>query len=126
DVFVHEGGGSPFFDGAMLGLPRRVIALVLVVGMASGLVGALYLLLLHLLQHALWPTQWSGAIGFLFLGGVGAFAAIVTRFVGTPGDVELMVDNIHVSGTGTDVRMLRSLVPISLLCIASGGGMGPE
>jgi H+/Cl- antiporter ClcA len=37
-----------------------------------------------------------------------------------------MVDNIHVSGTATGVRMLRSLVPTSLLCIASGGGMGPE
>ena len=48
------------------------------------------------------------------------------RFVGTPGDVELMVDNIHVSGTATGVRMLRSLIPTSWLCIASGGGMGPE
>ena len=37
-----------------------------------------------------------------------------------------MVDNIHVSGTATGVRMLRSLIPISWLCIASGGGMGPE
>jgi H+/Cl- antiporter ClcA len=123
---VHEGGGSPFFDGALLGLQRRVVALVFVVGIASGLVGALYLLVLHVLQHGLWPTHWNGAIGFLILGGVGVFAAAVTRFVGSPGDVELMVDNIHVSGTATDMRMLRSLVPISWLCIASGGGMGPE
>jgi H+/Cl- antiporter ClcA len=52
--------------------------------------------------------------------------ALVVRFVGSPGDVELMVDNIHVSGTATGVRMLRSLVPTSLLCIAAGGAMGPE
>ena len=50
----------------------------------------------------------------------------MTRFVGSPGDVELMVDNIHVSGSATGVRTLRSLIPISWLCIASGGGMGPE
>src|SRR6476469_5916362 len=107
-------------------MPRRLLVLVFAVGIASGLVGAVYLLVIHLLQHVLWPTHWSGAVGFLILGGVGVFAALVTKFVGSPGDVELMVDNIHVAGTGTDVRMLRSLIPISWLCISSGGGMGPE
>src|SRR4029078_7805856 len=89
-------------------------------------VGALYLLALHLLQHVLWPTEWSGAVGFAILGGVGVAVGLIVKCVGTPGDVELMVDNIHVSGTATGVRMLRSLIPASLLCIASGGGMGPE
>ena len=52
--------------------------------------------------------------------------ALVTHFVGSPGDVELMVDNIHVSGSATDVRMLPSLIPISWMCIAAGGAIGPE
>jgi H+/Cl- antiporter ClcA len=115
-----------FFDAYLLGIEPRVVGLVLVVGVACGLVGASYLLALHLLQHVLWPTQWSGAIGFAILGGVGVAVTLIVKFVGTPGDVELMVDNIHVSGTATAVRMLRSLIPASLLCIASGGGMGPE
>jgi H+/Cl- antiporter ClcA len=114
------------FDEYLLGIEPRVVGLVLVVGVGCGVVGALYLLALHLLQHVLWPTQWEGAIGFAILGGVGIAVALIVRFVGTSGDVELMVDNIHVSGTATGVRMLRSLVPTSLLCIASGGGMGPE
>ncbi len=113
-------------DGLFLGLEPRLVALVLLVGLASGLFGALYLLVLHVLQNVLWPTEWTGAVGFAVLGGVGLIAALITRFVGTPGDVELMVDNIHVAGTATGVRMLRSLIPISWLCIASGGGMGPE
>ena len=87
------------------------MGLVLVVGIACGLVGALYLLALHLLQHLMWPTEWEGAIGFAILGGVGLAVALIVRFVGTSGDVELMVDNIHVSGTATGVRMLRSLIP---------------
>lgn len=99
---------------------------MLVVGVISGAIGGLYLLALHLLQHVLWPTEWSGAIGFLILGGVGLVVGVLVRTIGPSGDVELMVDNIHVSGTATGVRMLRSLVPASLLCIASGGGMGPE
>jgi H+/Cl- antiporter ClcA len=117
---------SGFVDGIFLGMEPRVVGLVVIVGLGSGIVGALYLLVIHLLQNVLWPTEWSGAIGFVILGGVGLFAGVVTRFVGSPGDVELMVDNIHVSGTSSGVRMLRSLVPISWLCIASGGGMGPE
>ena len=102
------------------------MGLVLVTGIACGLIGAGYLFVLHVLQNFLWPTEWSGAIGFAILGGVGVVVALVVRFVGTSGDVELMVDNIHVSGSATGVRMLRSLIPTSWLCIASGGGMGPE
>jgi H+/Cl- antiporter ClcA len=114
------------FDPQVFGVEPRVLGLVLVVGVACGVVGALYLLALHLLQHVLWPTEWSGAIGFAILGGVGLAVALIVRFVGSSGDVELMVDNIHVSGTATGVRMLRSLIPASLLCIAAGGAMGPE
>jgi H+/Cl- antiporter ClcA len=114
------------FDAYVFGIEPRVVGLVVLVGVICGVVGALYLLALHLLQHVLWPTEWSGAIGFAILGGVGVVVALIVRFVGTSGDVELMVDNIHVSGTATGVRMLRSLIPSSLLCIASGGAMGPE
>jgi H+/Cl- antiporter ClcA len=114
------------FDGIFLGVEPRVLGLVVLVGLGAGLVGAAYLLVLHVLQTVLWPTEWSGAIGFAVLGGVGLFAGLVSRFVGSPGDVELMVDNIHVSGTAPGLRTLRSLIPISWLCIAAGGAMGPE
>jgi H+/Cl- antiporter ClcA len=51
---------------------------------------------------------------------------VLTRLLGNPGDVELLVNNIHLLGGPEDIRDLRSLIPVSLLCIASGGGMGPE
>lgn len=113
-------------QGILVGLDPKLAGLVVVVGLVSGSIGALFLLVLHLVQHALWPTHWHGVVGFAILGGVGIVAGLVTRFVGSPGDVELMVDNIHVSGTATGVRTLRSLLPISWLCIGSGGAMGPE
>ena len=116
----------PKVDRYFLGIEPRAVGLVVVTGVACGLVGALYLLVLHWLQHLLWPSHWSGAIGFVILGGVGVVVAVIVRFVGTSGDVELMVDNIHVSGSATGIRMLRSLVPTSLLCISAGGAMGPE
>ncbi|MGE5225821.1 MAG: chloride channel protein [Planctomycetaceae bacterium] len=115
-----------FLDGFFVGMQRGVVGLVLLVGLASGLVGAFYLWVLHVLQRVLWPTEWQGFVGFAILGGVGLVVALLTRFVGSPGDVELMVDNIHVSGTAMGMQTLRSLIPISWLCIASGGAMGPE
>ena len=36
------------------------------------------------------------------LGGVGLVVAVIARVLGNPGDVELLVDNIHVSGTATE------------------------
>ena len=125
-VLVIRDSLSRLLDQPVAGLPIRLLGLVALVGVAAGTVGAGYLLVLHLLQNVLWPTRWTGVIGFAILGGVGLITAVVARFVGSPGDVELMVDNIHLSGTATDVRTLRSLLPISWLCIASGGGMGPE
>jgi H+/Cl- antiporter ClcA len=123
---LEQSRFSGWADGVFLHVSARAVGLVFCVGLAVGIVGACYLGVIHLLQHVLWPTEWSGAIGFLILGGVGIFAAVVTHFVGSPGDVELMVDNIHVSGSATGLRTLRSLIPISWLCIASGGAMGPE
>jgi H+/Cl- antiporter ClcA len=109
-----------------LGISPSILGLAIAVGVMGGVVGAAYLFMLHVLQHVLWPTNWEGAVGFLVLGGVGAIVANLTRMLGIPGDVELLVDNIHVSGGPSSVRSLRTLVPASLLTIASGGGAGPE
>ena len=113
-------------DREVVGVDPRLAALVILVGLGCGLVGALYLLVLHLLQHVLWPTTWSRPAGFAILGGVGLVIGLLPRLIGEAGDVELMVDNIHVSGSAGGVKTLRALLPLSLLCIASGGAMGPE
>src|SRR3954454_16103248 len=104
----------------------RLLILVLIVGAVGGLVGAVYVGVLKLFQRGLWPTHLSTSTHLLVLAGVGIAVAAITRLLGTPGDVELLVDNIHVLGGAKDVRDLRSLIPVSLLCISSGGGMGPE
>lgn len=67
----------------------------------------------------------SGA-HLLVLAGVGGVVAVTTRLVGRTADVELLVDNIHVLGGADEARSLRSLIPVSLLCIGAGGALGPE
>ncbi|MDQ1395649.1 MAG: hypothetical protein QOG64_908, partial [Acidimicrobiaceae bacterium] len=111
---------------AFLGPRRRLFTLVLAVGVAGGLIGAAYVGALHLLQRLLWPSHYALGPHLAVMVAVGLAVGITTRVLGNPGDVELLVNNIHLLGGSDDVRDLRSLIPVSLLCIAAGGGMGPE
>jgi H+/Cl- antiporter ClcA len=114
------------FDRNILGMSPALLGATLVVGLCGGVVGASYLLVVHLLQHGLWPDHWSDAVEFPLLALVGGYVVVVARVLGSPGDVELLVDNIHVAGGPADVRALRSLVPMSVVTIAAGGAAGPE
>jgi H+/Cl- antiporter ClcA len=114
------------FDRRVLGMTPAFLLATVAVGIASGIVGSLYLLAIHLLQHGLWPDNYGSAGVFVVLGLTGVGVVVLTRLLGTPGDVELLVDNIHVSGGMESVRELRSLIPMSVLTISAGAGAGPE
>jgi H+/Cl- antiporter ClcA len=114
-----------FVEG-FVGPRRRLFLYVVIVGAGGALLGAAYVTAMHGLQHVLWPTHWSLPAHLAILAGVGVAVGLLTRILGSPGDVELLVNNIHLLGGPEDIRDLRSLIPVSLLCIASGGGMGPE
>ena len=101
--------------------------MVLVVGVGGGLIGAGFVGMIHLLQRVLWPTHWADLSAPVHPGRASDLVvALLTRILGNPGDVELMVNNIHVLGGPDDISDLRSLIPVALLCISSGGAMGPE
>jgi len=105
---------------------NRMFGIVIVAGLLGGSVGAAYIGCLHIVQRGLWPTHWSLAAHAAILVGVGVAVALLIRTLGSPGDVELLVDNIHVSGGAADLRQLPPLIPVSLLCVAAGGALGPE
>jgi H+/Cl- antiporter ClcA len=111
---------------AVVQVRRGLGPAVVAVGVGGGLIGAGYVAVLHLLQGIIGPGQHQPVVQLLILVAVGAAVALITRVSGETGDVELLVDNIHVLGGADDVRRLRSLIPASLLCVAAGGAMGPE
>jgi H+/Cl- antiporter ClcA len=124
---IHWSGLSPrHAASAALPAQRSIIPYALLVGLIGGLVGAAYVSSMKLLQMALWPDHWQSWFHLFILVLAGCVVAVGTRWIGPSGDVELLVDNVHVAGGAEDLRGLRSLIPISLICIASGGGMGPE
>ncbi len=106
---------------------RTVLAWSAVVGAGGGLLGFIYLAVLHGCEHVLGPHARGPWLHLLVMAGIGVLIGRLVRMLGSPGDIELLMDNVHVLENGkADVRQLRSLLPISLLCIASGGGAGPE
>lgn len=105
---------------------HRLLLAVSVTGLIGGITGAAYVGSLTLLQKVLWPTHYTHLVHWGLLIGIGIVIALLIRFLGDPGDSELLVNNIHVSGGDDDIKSLRSLIPVSLLGVAVGGGIGPE
>ena len=124
----------------------RLLPMAALVGLLGGLVGALYVTALNSLSLLFFPAPWAKTIPtfirtpftmsitwsnwahWLVLITAGVLTALGVKFLGDPGDTELLVDNIHVHGGAPEegMKQLRSLIPISLINIAAGSGIGPE
>lgn len=100
--------------------------MVVAVGVIGGVIGAAYVSVLRVLTDVIGPEGHSELTVVLVLVGTGVAISVLIRWLGDPGDVELLVDNIHISGGAKGTGALRSLLPVSLLGIAAGGALGPE
>jgi H+/Cl- antiporter ClcA len=105
---------------------RVLIGWSALVGAGGALTGFAYLALLHGFEHVLGPEAHSPLAQLGILTAAGAAISLLVRWLGSTGDMELLVDDIHVLEGKSDVRRLGSMLPVSLICIASGGGAGPE
>ncbi|MCE9589372.1 MAG: chloride channel protein [Planctomycetes bacterium] len=125
---MKRSGGSMIliFGEAVLGDLHRTILPVLAIGVAGAAVGFVYLSALRLLERGLGPEHTGPWVHLAIMTATGLVVGILMRVLGHTGNVELLVDDIHVLGGNREYRNLRSLIPVSLLCIASGGAAGPE
>jgi H+/Cl- antiporter ClcA len=133
DTFVDPGHGStnePNKSGRrgrfFVQMQVRLAIPVLLVGLGGGVTGAAYIGALDVLTRTLGPGSHTVLVQAAIFVAVGVAITVISRLLGDTGNVELLVDNIHVLGGAEDVRRLRSLIPTSLLCISAGGAMGPE
>lgn len=99
---------------------------VVVVGIGGGIIGAAYLAALKLVTDWIGPGQRHVLAQVFVMVSVGIVVTVLGRWLGDSGNVELLVDNIHVLGGAEDLRQVRPLIPQSLLCVGAGGAMGPE
>jgi H+/Cl- antiporter ClcA len=102
----------------------RIFLLWVLLGLIGGLITGDYWIILEFLtdKFALlhgWLVIPTMAIsGFL--------AGLVIHFIGDPGEINLVVNNIRFNKGKLDPRNNPPMILSSLLCVSSGGSLGPE
>lgn len=96
----------------------------IVVGTAGGLFAALYWNILEFLTHRL--QRFEGFSLLIVMPLSGLIIGLVIHFLGNPGEIAVIVDNIHFRGGRLDIRKNPSMILASLVSISAGGSAGPE
>jgi len=105
-------------------LTIRWVLLWSVLGLVCGLFAALYWLVLEWMIHGL--EAFTGYSLLLVMPLAGLAIGLVIHFLGNPGEIGLIVDNIHFRGGRLDTRENPSMILASLIGISAGGSAGPE
>jgi H+/Cl- antiporter ClcA len=95
-----------------------------IVGTVCGVFAALYWNVLELLTHTL--GQFEGLSLLILMPLAGLVVGLVIHFLGNPGEIAVIVDNIHFRGGRLDARKNPSMLLASLVSISAGGSAGPE
>lgn len=93
-------------------------------GLIGGGIAGIYWIALELLTHQL--AFFEGFWVIIVMAVCGLLAGLVIHFIGDPGEIHLIVNNIRFNKGKLDPKNNPSMVLSSLLCVASGGSLGPE
>jgi H+/Cl- antiporter ClcA len=96
----------------------------ILVGIICGVFAGVYWSVLELFTHAL--ASFQGPILLAVMPLAGLIIGLIIHILGNPGEIALMVDNIHFSGGRLDAKRNPSMLLSSLVSIAAGGSAGPE
>ncbi|HVY46618.1 MAG TPA: chloride channel protein, partial [Minicystis sp.] len=117
---------------------RELMLWTVVVGLIGGLVAVAYY---ELLEGSMWLV-WTGLPKIVqphlpaavrtyhwlwIVAGIGgALVGASLKWLGKPGEISAVVNNIHLEGGRIDVRQTPSMIVASLISITFGGSAGPE
>ena len=102
----------------------RTFLLWAFLGLLGGLIAGIYWIVLEFLIH--WFGAFSGWLVIPVMAVSGLLAGLVIHFIGDPGEIHLIVNNIRFNKGKLDPKNNPSMIVSSLLCVASGGSLGPE
>lgn len=102
----------------------RMFLLWALLGLVGGLIAGLYWLGLEHLMDFL--AQFKGWFVIPVMAICGLLAGLIIHFIGDPGEIHLIVNNIRFNNGKLDPKNNPSMILSSLLCVASGGSLGPE
>lgn len=93
-------------------------------GLFGGLIAGIYWIVLEFLTEEL--AFFEGWLVIPVMAVCGLLAGLIIHFIGDPGEILLIVNNIRFKKGKLDPKNNPSMILSSLLCIASGGSLGPE
>lgn len=102
----------------------RWVLLWVIIGTVCGLFAAFYWLVLKWITYSL--QVFTGTSLLIVMPLAGLFIGLVIHFLGNPGEIGLIVDNIHLQGGRVDTRENPAMILASLASISVGGSAGPE
>lgn len=102
----------------------RSVLLWAVLGLICGLFAATYWLVLSRLMQG--SEHVSGLLLLIVMPLAGLFIGLVIHWLGNPGEIGLIIDNIHLNNGRLAMRENPSMILSSLISIAGGGSAGPE
>lgn len=102
----------------------RMFWLWILLGALGGTTAGLYWLVLEEMIRVMAKVEGIWIIPLMT--GAGLLAGIVIKKLGDPGEIDLIVDNIRFKGGQLNAKNNPSMIMSSLLCISSGGSLGPE
>lgn len=102
----------------------RTFLLWAFLGLIGGAIAGLYWIVLEFLMHKI--SIFEGWKVIPVMGVAGLVAGFVIHFIGDPGEIHLIVNNIRFNKGKLDPKNNPSMIISSLLCVASGGSLGPE
>ena len=102
----------------------RTFLLWALLGLIGGLIAGVYWIILEFLTHQIAIFEGWQVIPVMSI--CGLLAGLIIHFIGDPGEIHLIVDNIKFNKGKLDPKNNPSMIMSSLLCVASGGSLGPE
>ncbi len=102
----------------------RTFLLWAILGLVGGCIAGLYWIILEFLTHKMAYFEGWQVIPLMSIAGL--LAGLIIYFIGDPGEIHLIVNNIRFNKGKLDPKNNPSMILSSLLCVASGGSLGPE
>ncbi|WP_026209784.1 chloride channel protein [Cytophaga aurantiaca] len=102
----------------------RMFLLWAALGLIGGVTAGIYWITLEYLTHSI--AHFEGWLVIPVMAICGLLAGLVIHVIGDPGEMHLMVNNIRFKKGKLDPKNNPSMIVSSLLCVASGGSLGPE
>lgn len=102
----------------------RTFLLWAFLGLLGGVIAGIYWIALEFITHQL--AFFDGWTVIPVMAVSGLLAGLIIHFIGDPGEIHLIVNNIRFNKGKLDPKNNPSMILSSLLCVASGGSLGPE